>query len=98
MGRRRGHRGRVDANQREIADALREAGVSVCVLSGEGDGVPDLLCATHEKTWLIEVKTNSGDLTNEQTRFFATWRGEIQLVRTIEDALATVAQGRRSPR
>ena len=90
MGRRRGHRGRVDANQRQIADALRAAGVSVCVLSSAGDGVPDLLVADHRRTWLIEVKTEDGKLTTEQSKFFASWLGEIQLVRTIEDAIATI--------
>ena len=90
VGRRRGHRGRVDANQTIIAEALRAAGVSVCVLSGEGDGVPDLLCATHERTWLVEVKTEDGSLTLDQGKFFAGWRGEIQLVRSVDDALQTI--------
>jgi Holliday junction resolvase len=90
MSRYRGHRGRVDANQALIAEALRSAGVGVCVLSGAGDGIPDLLCANHERTWLMEVKTEHGELTVDQSRFFARWPGEIQLVRTVDDALATI--------
>lgn len=90
MSRHRGHRGKVDANQRAIADALRAAGVGVCLLSSAGDGIPDMLCSTHERTWLMEVKGAKGRLTDDQTRFFATWPGEIQLVRTVDDALATI--------
>lgn len=85
-----GRRKRIDQNQREIADALRAAGVGVCILSGAGDGIPDLLCANFERTWLVEVKTKDGSLTADQTRFSATWPGEIQLVRTVDDALSTI--------
>lgn len=90
-----GRRKRVDANQRIIAEALRKAGVGVCILSAAGDGIPDLLCANHERTWLVEVKTATGDLTADQTRFFGSWPGEIQLVRTVEDAMATVHRKRK---
>lgn len=85
-----GRRKRIDQNQRDIADALRAAGVSVCIISSAGDGIPDLLVSTHERTWLIEVKGPKGTLTEDQARFAATWRGEIQLVRSIEDALRTI--------
>lgn len=85
-------RPRVDANQKLIVEALRAAGVSVCSLAGAGDGIPDLLCATADplRTWLVEVKTKDGTLKPDQTRFFASWPGEIQLVRSCEDALATI--------
>jgi len=90
MSRHRGHQGRVDPNQREIVQALRQAGVTVTILSGMGDGIPDLLCCTHERTWLIEVKTKAGTLKPDQTKFFASWPGEIQLCRTVDDAIATI--------
>lgn len=85
-----GRRKRVDRNQKIIVDALRQAGVAVAFLSHAGGGLPDLLCSTHERTWLIEVKTKDGKLKPDQTRFFASWPGEIQLVRTVDDAMATI--------
>lgn len=94
MSRHRGHTGRVDGNQKIIVEALEAAGVAVRSLAAVGDGMADLLCATAERTWLIEVKTKDGTLKPDQTRFFASWPGEIQLVRTIDDALATI--GRRA--
>lgn len=93
MGRCRGHRGRVDANQAAIAEALRKAGCGVCILSGAGDGIPDLLVSNYARTWLMEIKTEKGDLTADQTKFFASWPGEIQLVRSVDDALQTIRRG-----
>lgn len=85
-----GRRKRIDKNQQEIAEALRAAGCGVCILSGAGDGIPDLLCANFDRTWLVEVKAKDGNLTADQVRFSSSWPGEIQLVRTVEDALSTI--------
>ena len=83
-------RPRVDANQQEIVKALRKAGVGVLLLSAEGSGCPDILCATAERSWLMEIKTGRGSLTLDQGKFFASWPGEIQLVSSVDDALATI--------
>ncbi len=47
---------RVDANQREIVDALRSVCVSVQHLHMVGSGCPDLLCSIKNHTFLIEIK------------------------------------------
>lgn len=60
-----------DANQPEIVDALRRAGVTVIELGHIGGGVPDLYCyrkATGLGRW-IEVKAPKGKLTKPQIEF-----------------------------
>jgi hypothetical protein len=71
-----------------MAEALRARGVAVCILSGSR-AVPDLLCSTYSKTWLITISPSRG-LSPARARFAATWPGECYLVRTIPDALATI--------
>lgn len=63
---------RVDANQEQIVSALRAAGAYVWII-----GLPvDLLVGYNNKTFLVEVKTNSKKkLTKLQTEFFENWCG-----------------------
>lgn len=87
-----------DANHAEIVSALRAAGCGVCDLAAVGGGVPDLVvCApTHPfKTSLIEIKDGSKppsarQLTPDQVKFHAAWRGDIAIVTTVAEALAAV--------
>lgn len=86
---------KVDANQSEIVQALRQAGCSVLDLSAVGKGCPDLLVTTpvwpHELR-LLEVKDGSKPpshrkLTADQETFHAQWRGPIHVVTCVESAL-----------
>jgi hypothetical protein len=63
---------RVDANQDQIVSALRAAGAYVWII-----GLPvDLLVGYNNKTFLVEVKTDSKKkLTKLQTEFFEKWCG-----------------------
>jgi lambda repressor-like predicted transcriptional regulator len=97
---------RVDATQAAIVAALRQTGATIVDLSRCGQGVPDLLCgrvmpcpfcqAHYPQAILLEVKTARGKLNTAQEEFHANWRGPLAIVRTIDDALATVgiADGR----
>lgn len=82
-----GRRKRVDANHKQIAEALRKAGYSVLSLADCGKGVPDLLVSSHDRTFLLEIKRGKNTQTADQIGFVLHWRGEVQLVRTVEDAL-----------
>lgn len=88
---------RVDANQREIIDALRAAGASVQPLHTVGDGVPDLLVGKHGRTHLIEIKDGSKRpserrLTSDQQEWHAWWRGTpVYIVQSADEALAAIA-------
>jgi len=65
--------------------------------------VPDLIVGCSGRNLLVECKSpvaishrNQGkDLTEEQVQFHAEWRGEIALVRSIEDVVNLVKQTRR---
>jgi len=92
MGRRRGHQGRVDANQQSIIEALTRLGVSVCSLAATGDGVPDLLLGyvakSGPKAAVAEVKTEKGQLTPDQTKWRCWWIGPFVVFRSVDDARA----------
>ena len=78
----------VDANQKEIVEALRKAGCSVFVASTVGKGFPDLIVGKGGRTVLVEIKTKKGKLTEDQVHFYENWKGSaIIIVRTIDEAL-----------
>jgi hypothetical protein len=87
---------RVDGPQAAIVSALRKLGVSVYDTSRAGSGFPDLVCGFRGRTWLLEVKTGSGSLTEEQEKFHGQFRGEVYVVRNIDEALGTVGTIARS--
>lgn len=79
-----------DANQQQIVEALRAAGYFVVDLSQVGGGVPDLLVNSYSRTVLLEVKNMDGkgdELTEAEAEFHAAYRGELHIVRSVEDAL-----------
>ena len=81
---------RVDANQREIIEALKAAGASVLDLSGVGGGSPDILCGYRGINILMEIKNPAGRgnrLTPAEHEFMDNWRGQAGIVSSVEDAL-----------
>lgn len=93
---RRGHAGRVDANQGRIVAALRGMGCSVAVTSQVGQGLPDLLVGWQGHTVLLEVKdgakrASDQKLTDAEAYFLAHWRGgPAVVVRDEREALNAV--------
>ena len=88
---------RVDSNQTIIVAALRRAGCSVLILSGVGQGCPDLLVGhggLAGRNVLIEVKTPKGELTPDEERFIKSWLGPVKIVTTPEQALEAVRNER----
>lgn len=81
---------KVDQNQGEIVEALRACGVSVQSLASIGKGCPDLVAAKGSMTWMIEVKGPKGKLTPDQIDFIQNWKGDVHIVRTVNDALELV--------
>lgn len=77
---------KVDVNQSGIVTALRKAGCDVDII-----GLPvDLLCGFKGRNWLLEVKQSGGRLTKGQKDFIATWRGQVRVVRSAEEAVRIV--------
>ncbi len=88
---------KVDRNHVEIVATLRWMGCSVESLAGVGKGVPDLLVASQALPWphtvLLEVKDgrkkpSARTLTPAQVRWRETWRGVVQTVTGVDDAIA----------
>ncbi len=87
MGRRAARR---DRNEPEIIAALEAVGASVQPLEAGGGGVPDLVVGFREVNYLLEVKAPTGDLTPAQKRWHPSWRGQVCVVRTVEEAWAAI--------
>lgn len=85
---------KIDANQPEIVAALRAVGCSVQTLAAVGAGVPDLLVGVSGVNLLMEVKTASGKLTKDQVPWHDAWRGQVAIVRSVDEALALVGRVR----
>ena len=83
---------KTDGNQTEIIEALRAAGYYVFDCSRMGRGFPDLLVNSYARVVLMEVKTDGGRLTPAEAKFHAEYKGELYIVRSVEDAL--IAMGK----
>lgn len=97
-----GRGGRVDANQREIIEALERAGCGVLNVSQVGCGLPDLIVSWQGVIHLMEVKNPKNHygqkgLNKNQQTFAAKWIGPKPLVvHSIDEAFVALgirAQG-----
>jgi len=81
-------RHRADNNQDEIVAALKDIGCDVYKI-----GRPtDLIVGYRTYNFLIECKSKSGTLTKFQKEFFPSWRGQIRIVRSVDEAIQLVTQ------
>lgn len=88
-------RGRIDANHREVVQALRDIGASVQSLADLGSGVPDLLVGFRGENYVFEVKDGSlppskRKLTPDEREWHEAWRGRVSTVFSPEDALKAI--------
>jgi hypothetical protein len=81
---------RRDANEAEIIAALRAAGASVQPLSARG--VPDVLVGVDGRNILLEIKVGNGKLTSDEATWHKKWRGQVVVVRSIEEALEAIGR------
>ncbi len=76
---------KIDSNQPEIVEKLRELGASVQILSAVGKGCPDLLVGFQGRNLLLEVKDgdlvpSARKLTPDQLGWHAGWQGQVTVV------------------
>lgn len=76
---------RTDKNQDEIVKYLRSKGVSVFIASQVGKGFPDLVIGFGGITVLVEIKSGSYGLSENQKEFFNTFDGMKCVIRNKED-------------
>ena len=82
---------KVDANQSEIVEALRAIGASVFLLHAVGCGCPDLLVGFRGVNHLLEIKCGRhAKLTPAEKRFFVSWNGRAEVVRTVDEAYEVI--------
>lgn len=81
---------RTDANQAEIVEALKKAGCSVHSTHVVGDGFPDIVCGYAGVNYLFEIKSPGGRLTGKQPEWHAKWKGQVDIVRTVIEALQAI--------
>ena len=87
--------GRIDANQNAVVAYLRELGMSVCILSPMGKGIPDLLVGWRGLNVLLELKDgtkppSAQGLTADERDWHAKWAGQLHTVNSAEDAARVV--------
>jgi len=79
-------RHRADNNQAEIVAALEEIGCTVYKI-----GRPtDLLVGYRTHNFLLECKGRHGTLTRFQKEYFPKWRGQLRIVKSVDDAIELV--------
>ena len=88
---------RIDLNQKSIVDGLRACGVSVQSLAALGKGVPDILCGHRGRNLVFEVKNplqppSKRKLTFAEEEWHDSWRGQVAVIETLEDALKILNQ------
>jgi hypothetical protein len=89
--------GKPDGNQEVIVEALRLAGASVEIISKVGFRCPDLLVGYRRRTFLLEVKSETGELTDGQREWHCDWKGlPVDVVETPREALAAIGAIRRA--
>jgi hypothetical protein len=86
---------RIDANQNEIVQALRDVGASVAITSMVGAGFPDIVVGYRGQNYMIEIKDGSKSpsrrkLTPDEKEFHDLWRGTVIVVNNINEVLEAV--------
>jgi len=85
---------KVDENQARIVEVARRAGASVAHTYQLGSGYPDVTIGVAGFNLLWEIKTDGGQLTGREVEFHTTWRGQVDIVRTPEQAISLISKWR----
>ena len=88
MGFRGKYANKRDANEADLVKEFRAHGCSVVHL----DLPLDLLVGYRGQTHLVEVKQEGKGLNEKQREFADTWRGEMNVVRSIDDVRDLIAE------
>jgi hypothetical protein len=86
---------KVDANQKEIVEALRSIGATVQHLHAVAQGCPDLLVGRQGVNYLLEIKDGAKPpsgrkLTSDQVVWHSLWQGAAVVVKSVDEAIAAV--------
>ena len=88
------HAKRRDLNHAEIRDALRAVGWSVYDSGSVGKDFPDLVVGAAGLTFLVEIKSAAGRLSEGQQEFARLWRGgRVIIAYSAEQAICLITEG-----
>lgn len=80
---------RRDKNEPQIIHQLSMIpGLTIVQLSQKN--IPDLLIGYQGVNYLVEIKTPKGKTKAGQENFLATWQGQAQLCRSIDEILTVI--------
>ena len=80
-------RAKVDSNQKQIVDELRQYGCTVQHLHAVHGGCPDILVGAGGRNYTFEIKQENGKLTPPQIEWHDTWRGQVCIITSTNEAL-----------
>ena len=83
---------KVDTNQSAIVNGLRQIfGDDVVFdLSAVGRGCADIMVGVRGRNILMEIKAGKGSLTTDQQIFHRLWDGQVDVVRSLDEAIALI--------
>jgi len=86
---------RIDTNHREIEAAFRSLGCTVFDTSRVGGGFPDMVVGVTGINLLVEVKDGARPpserrLNAAEREFHDSWRGQVVVVETVDQAIDLV--------
>ena len=88
MGFRGKYKNKRDGNEQDIVDAFRKHGCTVERM----DKPMDLLVGYRGTTRLVEVKLEGKGLNDKQEEWASGWRGDLTIVRSVDDVTETVQE------
>ena len=99
MGHNKRWDARTDQNHSALLACIRMIpNVSICDLSGAGGGVPDVMLGLAGRNILIEIKRpdcapSRSKLNDKQEEWHGEWKGQVAVVRTLDDVLEALGLG-----
>ncbi len=78
---------RVDSNQKQVVQELRELGYSVALTHIIGNGFPDFLVAKDGFSVPVELKSEGGKLTKDEEDFHKNFTGTIVIAFNTQDVV-----------
>ncbi|WP_176408607.1 hypothetical protein [Haematobacter massiliensis] len=90
---------RIDDNQPAIVDAFRRLGCTVDHTHMLGRGFPDIAVGVAGRNYYVEIKDGNKPpskqaLTDAERAWHTEWRGQVCIVRSVDEVPALVAQWR----
>lgn len=83
---------RTDLNQSAIVEGLRALAFDVFITSDLGNGFGDIVVGTRGRNLIFQIKQpgKEKDLTPAEYVFHSEWRGQIDTVTTLDEALVII--------